>query len=74
MSPAGAIAAIGLTVDSFARTGAAISMTVEDVYTHNRPPLARLRETAGRRHAMPCHHNLEEDLIKCVAALGAGSR
>jgi hypothetical protein len=32
----------------------------------------RLRENGGRRHAMPCHHNLEEYLIGYLD--GAGPR
>jgi integrase len=49
-------------VYSFARIGAALGMTVEDVYTQNRRLWVRLREKGGKRHAMPCHHNLEEYL------------
>jgi site-specific recombinase XerD len=52
-------ALIGLMVYSFARIGAALSMAVEDVYTQNRRLWVRLREKGGKRHAMPCHHNLE---------------
>jgi len=37
-------------------------MTVEDVFTQNRRLWVRLREKGGKRHAMPCHHNLEEYL------------
>src|SRR5215469_7892947 len=55
-------ALIGLMVYSFARIGAALGMTVEDVYTQNRRLWLRLREKGGKRHAMPCHHNLEEYL------------
>jgi integrase/recombinase XerC len=53
---------IGLMVYSFARIGAALGMTVEDVFTQNRRLWVRLREKGGKRHAMPCHHNLEEYL------------
>jgi integrase len=53
---------IGLVVYSFARIGAALSIAVEDVYTQNRRLWARQREKGGKRHAMPCHHNLEEYL------------
>jgi site-specific recombinase XerD len=56
-------ALIGLMVYSFARIGAALGMTVEDVYTQNRRLWVRLREKGGKRHAMPCHHNLKEYLI-----------
>jgi site-specific recombinase XerC len=55
-------ALIGLMVYSFARIGAALGMTVEDVYTQNRRLWVRLREKGGKRHAMPCHHNLDEYL------------
>jgi integrase len=55
-------ARIGLMVYSFARIGAALGMTVEDVFTQNRRLWVRLREKGGKRHAMPCHHNLEEYL------------
>jgi len=55
-------ALIALMVYSFARIGAALGMTVEDVYTQNRRLWVRLREKGGKRHAMPCHHNLEEYL------------
>ena len=59
-------------LESFARTGAAVGMAVEDVYTQNRRLLVRLREKGGKRHAMPCHHNLEEYLVAYLA--GAGLR
>ena len=47
---------------SLARIGAALGMAVEDVYTQNRRLWVRLREKGGKRHGMPCHHNLEEYL------------
>jgi site-specific recombinase XerC len=56
-------ALIGLMVYSFARIGAALGMAVEDVYTQNRRLWVRLREKGGKRHAMPCHHNLDEYLV-----------
>ena len=65
-------ALIGLMVYSFARIGAALGMTVEDVYTQNRRLWVRLREKGGKRHAMPCHHNLEEYLVAYLD--GAGLR
>jgi site-specific recombinase XerD len=55
-------ALIGLMVYSFARIGAATAMKVEDVYTQNRRLWVRLYEKGGKRHEMPCHHNLEEYL------------
>jgi integrase len=65
-------ALIGLVVYSFARIGAALGMAVEDVYTQNRRLWVRLREKGGKRHAMPCHHNLEEYLVAYLD--GAGLR
>lgn len=65
-------ALIGLMVYSFARIGAALGMLVEDVYTQNRRLWVRLREKGGKRHAMPCHHNLEEYLVAYLD--GAGLR
>jgi len=57
---------------SFARIGAALSIAVEDVYRENRRLWVRLREKGGKRHAMPCHHNLEEYLVAYLD--GAGLR
>jgi site-specific recombinase XerD len=65
-------ALIGLMVYSFARIGAALGMAVEDVYTQNRHLWVRLREKGGKRHAMPCHHNLDEYLVAYLD--GAGLR
>jgi len=65
-------ALIGLMVFSFARIGAALGMKVEDVFTQNRRLWVRLREKGGKRHAMPCHHNLEEYLTAYLD--GAGLR
>ena len=52
-------ALIALMVYSFARVGAALAMRVEDVYVQNRRLWVRLHEKGGKRHEMPCHHNLE---------------
>jgi site-specific recombinase XerC len=65
-------ALIGLMVYSFARIGAALGMAVEDVYTQSRRLWVRLREKGGKRHAMPCHHNLDEYLVAYLD--GAGLR
>jgi integrase/recombinase XerC len=55
-------ALIGLMIYSFARIGAALAMKVEDVYVQNRRLWVRLHEKGGKRHEMPCHHNLESYL------------
>ena len=66
-------ALIALMVFSFARIGAALSMTVEDVYTQNRRLWVRLSEKGGKQHAMPCHHRLEEYLHAYLGQSGIES-
>jgi site-specific recombinase XerD len=63
-------ALIGLMIFSFARIGAALAMTVEDVFTQNRRLWARLREKGGKAHAMPCHHTLEAYLAAYIEGAG----
>ena len=63
-------ALIGLMVYSFARVGAALSMKVEDVYVQNRRLWVRLHEKGGKRHDMPCHHNLEAYLHAYIDGCG----
>ena len=63
-------ALIGLMVYSFARVGAATSMKVEDVFTQNRRLWVRLHEKGGKRHEMPCHHNLEAYLAAYIDGCG----
>ena len=63
-------ALIGLMVFSFARIGAALGMTVEDVFTQNRRLWVRLREKGGKGHAIPCHHNLETYLTAYIDGAG----
>jgi len=52
-------ALIALMVYTFARIGAALKMRVDDVYVQKRRTWVRLHEKGGKRHEMPCHHNLE---------------
>jgi integrase/recombinase XerC len=66
-------ALIGLMVYSFARIGAALSMKVEDVYVQNRRLWVRLHEKGGKRHEMPCHHNLETYLHAYIDGCKLGS-
>lgn len=63
-------ALIGLMVYSFARIGAVTGMKVEDAYTQSRRLWVRLHEKGGKRHEMPCHHNLEEYLHAYIDAAG----
>lgn len=65
-------ALIALMVYSFARIGATLAMKVEDVYTQNRRLWVRLREKGGKRHEMPCHHNLEDYLAAYLDGTGIG--
>jgi site-specific recombinase XerD len=67
-------ALIALMVFSFARIGAAIGMKVEDVFVQNRRLWVRLREKGGKRHEMPCHHNLETDLHAYLDGSGIKSK
>ena len=66
-------ALIGLMVYSFARIGAALAMKVEDVYAQNRRLWVRLHEKGGKRHEMPCHHNLEAYLHAYIDGAGFAS-
>jgi site-specific recombinase XerD len=66
-------ALIGLMVYSFARIVAALAMKVEDVYVQNRRLWVRLHEKGGKRHEMPCHHNLEAYLNAYIDGCGLAS-
>jgi integrase/recombinase XerC len=66
-------ALIGLMVYSFARIGAAVAMKVEDVFVQNRRLWVRLHEKGGKRHEMPCHHNLEAYLHAYIDGCGLAS-
>src|ERR1700691_4736148 len=63
-------ALIGLMVYSFARISAALGMKVEDVYSERRWLWVRLKEKGGKRHEMPCHHNLEAYLTAYIEGAG----
>ncbi len=69
-------ALIGLMVYTFARVGAAIKMRVKDVYVQGRRTWVRLHEKGGKRHEMPCHHNLDEYLQAYIegAQIGADAK
>ena len=63
-------ALIGLMVYSFARIGAALAMRVDDVFVQNRRLWVRLHEKGGKRHEMPCHHNLDDYLHAYIDGCG----
>jgi hypothetical protein len=65
-------ALIALMVYTFARIGAALKMKVEDVYTQKRRTWVRLHEKGGKRHEMPCHHNLDAYLHAYIDGAGIG--
>jgi hypothetical protein len=48
------------------------SIKSDDVYVQNRRLWVRLHEKGGKRHEMPCHHNLESYLEAYLD--GAGIR
>lgn len=66
-------ALIGLMVYSFARIGAALGMRVEDAYVQQRRLWVRLNEKGGKRHEMPCHHNLAAYLHAYIDGCGLES-
>ncbi len=66
-------ALIGLMVYSFARISVALAMKVEDVYVQNRRLWVRLHEKGGKRHEMPCYHNLEAYLHAYIDGCGLAS-
>jgi site-specific recombinase XerC len=61
-------ALIALMVYTFARINAALRMRVGDVYVQNRRTWVRLHEKGGKRHEMPCHHNLDDYLAAYIRA------
>lgn len=63
---------IGLLVYTFARVGAAVAMEARDFYPAGRRWWVRLHEKGGKRHELPCHHNLEAWLHEYVEAAGIG--
>lgn len=66
-------ALIGLMVYTFARVGAVTKMRGEDVYVQGRRTWVRLHEKGGKRHEMPCHHNLEHYLEAYIEGTGIGT-
>jgi len=66
-------AIMGLMVYTFARVGAVIKMRVEDFYVQGRRAWVRLHEKGGKRHEMPCHHNLEHYLDAYIESAHIGT-
>ena len=63
-------ALIATMIYTFGRVGAVIKMRVEDYYTQGRRGWMRLHEKGGKRHEMPCNHNLEAYIDAYIAAAG----
>jgi site-specific recombinase XerD len=66
-------ALVGIMVYTFARVGAVIKMRVQDVYVQSRHTWVRLHEKGGKRHEMPCHHNLEKYIEAYLEGAGIAS-
>jgi len=67
-------ALIAMMAYSFARVSAAVAMRVEDYFGQGKRWWVRLHEKGGKRHEMPCHHNLEAYLDAYIKAAGIGNR
>jgi integrase/recombinase XerD len=65
-------ALIGLMGYSFARVTAAATLQVEDYFQQGRRSWLMLHEKGGKRHEVPCHHSLDEDLDAWIRAAGIG--
>jgi integrase/recombinase XerD len=67
-------AIIGVMCYSFARVSATANMKVEDYYQSGKRWWIRLHEKGGKRHEVPCHHNLESYLDAYIASAGIGDQ
>jgi site-specific recombinase XerD len=63
-------ALIAAMVYSFGRIGAVTGLRVQDVFTQQRRLWLRLTEKGGKRHEVPCHHQLENYLDAYLQASG----
>ncbi len=63
-------ALIAMMIYTFGRVGAVLKMRIEDYYTQGRRGWVRLHEKGGKRHEMPCNHNLEAYLDEYLKAAG----
>jgi site-specific recombinase XerD len=66
-------ALIGVMVYTFARVSAVTTMRVEDYFDHGKRAWLRLHEKGGKRHEVPCHHNLTEYLDAWIEAAKTGN-
>ncbi len=63
-------ALIGVMVYSFARVSAVAALRVEDYFENGKRAWLRLHEKGGKRHEVPCHHNLATYLDAWINAAG----
>ena len=63
-------ALIGVMIYSFARVSAVVNMDVDDYYQEGKRWWLRLREKAGKHHALPAHHKAEAYLDAYLEAAG----
>ena len=63
-------ALIGVMVYSFARVSAAATLRVEDYFENGKRAWLRLHEKGGKRHEVPCHHNLATYLDAWINVAG----
>jgi integrase/recombinase XerD len=66
-------AMIALMCFTFARVSAMVHMQVDDYYQNGKRWWVRLHEKGGKRHEVPCNHNLEEALDAYLDAAGIRS-
>jgi hypothetical protein len=51
---------------------AVVALRVEDFFQQGRRSWIWLHEKGGKRHEVPCHHNLDQYLDAWIAAVGIG--
>jgi integrase len=60
-------------VYSFARVSAAAALRIEDYFENGKRAWLRLHEKGGKRHEVPCHHNLAVYLDAWIKAAGTAA-
>jgi len=63
-------AIIAVMTYTFARVSAVVTLNVEDYFPLKKRWWLGLREKGGKRHEMPCHHNLETYLTAYIDGTG----
>ena len=67
-------AIVGVMVYTFARVSATVHMEVGDYYQSGKRWWIRLHEKGGKRHEVPCHHNLELYIDDYMTTAGIGDQ